>query len=465
MSDLKNDNENKSSQSGPNQNNTENNPKRAENAKNKKQDSVDSEYPYGYDQESHPIDSADVENSQDSKAVQAEKDQENQEDYDYNRNPEKRMPFLDHLEELRWTLMKSIAAIIITAVVAYLFSREIIAFLRLPAPDDLKLIFLGPTEGFMVHIKVALFTGLVAALPVVAYQFWKFVVPGLLSKEKQLVPPIVFFTVICFFVGALFAYTIIIPLGMKFLLGFQSEYLEANITINKYLGFVVTIILVFGVVFELPVLAFFLTKVGVVNPNFLSAKRRYGIVIIFILAAMLTPPDIFTQLLLAFPLIGLYEISIWVARFVYDEQLEKEGVIKKLKIKRPFIVTISALVYLLTGLAGIAAPLIFKFLPQLEQLIYPIFPLEPHIQLFVFVGFGLFLIVCSVAIFTRRNWARWISLLVLPAAISVVYYFIGYSVWFAVPVGLYLLLLLFLILPVSANYFTQVSRIQLREQD
>jgi sec-independent protein translocase protein TatC len=188
--------------------------------------------------------------------------------------------------------------------------------LRAPGPENLKLIFLSPTEGFMIYIKVSLFSGLVVSIPFVAYQFWKFIVPGLLERERKLVAPVVFFTTMCFAVGAAFAYYVIIPFGLRFLLSFQTDFLEANLTIGKYLGFVVTIILVFGVVFELPVLSFFLTKVGILTPEFLRAKRRYGIALIFIMAALLTPPDIFTQLMLAGPLIMLYEISIGVSRMV-----------------------------------------------------------------------------------------------------------------------------------------------------
>lgn len=233
---------------------------------------------------------------------------------------DKRMPFLDHLEELRWTILRSVIAILVGAIVCYFFSKQIVTFLRYPAPEDLKLIFLAPTEGFMVYLKVAIFSGIVLALPYVAYEFWKFVVPGLLEKERSLVLPIALFTTLCFVIGAAFAYLIIIPFGLRFLLGFQTDFLEATIAIGKYLGFVVTIILVFGVVFELPVLSFFLTKVGILSPQFLRSKRRYGIVLIFISAAALTPPDIFTQLMLAGPLIFLYEISIWVSKLVYQKK-------------------------------------------------------------------------------------------------------------------------------------------------
>ena len=269
-----------------------------------------------------------------AKKESGQKDEKNDSDEDESqgdekkgKNTEKKMPFLDHLEELRWTILKSLIAVVIGAIGSYVFSRQIVEFLRRPGPEGMKLIFLGPTEGFMIYIKVSIFAGLVLALPYVFYQFWKFIVPGLLQKEKRIVPLIAFFTTICFLTGAAFAYFVIIPFGLKFLLSFQTDFLEATITIGKYLGFVVTLILIFGVVFELPVLSFFLTKIGILTPEFLRSKRRYGIVIIFIMAAVLTPPDIFTQLMLAIPLIILYEISIWVSRLVKrkEERTEAES--------------------------------------------------------------------------------------------------------------------------------------------
>ena len=251
-------------------------------------------------------------------------DDENDEGDTPEGNPEKKMPFLDHLEELRWTLIRSMLAIFIGMIICFIFNEQIIALLKAVAPEEkMTLVILGPTDAFVIAIKVSLFAGIVLALPFIAYEFWKFVVPGLLDKEKKLVPPIVFFTVFCFVAGGLFAYFIILRFALDFLLGF-SDQTENMIAINKYLGFVTTLILVFGVVFELPVLSFFLTKIGILTPEFLRSKRRYGIVIIFILAAMLTPPDIMTQLMLAGPLVILYEISIWVSRLVARKKREEE---------------------------------------------------------------------------------------------------------------------------------------------
>ncbi|MDZ7315526.1 MAG: twin-arginine translocase subunit TatC [candidate division KSB1 bacterium] len=229
---------------------------------------------------------------------------------------EKRMSFWEHLEELRWTIIRSLIGVFIGMIICFIFQKQVIDFLRAPAPEDLKLIYLSLPEGFVIYIKVAMFGGLIIALPYVVYEFWKFIVPGLLEKERKLVPPIAFATVLCFIAGGAFAYYIMIPFAIKFLLSFQTDYLSAMITIGKYLGFVVTMILAFGVVFELPVLSFLLSKMGLLTPGFMREYRRYAYVLIFILGALVTPPDVMSQLMLAIPLIVLYEISIFVSAIV-----------------------------------------------------------------------------------------------------------------------------------------------------
>jgi sec-independent protein translocase protein TatC len=237
---------------------------------------------------------------------------------------EKKMSFWEHLEELRWALVRSLAAVFVGAVICFIFQKQLVEFMRGPAPDDLKLIFLSLPEGFVIYIKVALFGGFILALPVVVYEFWKFIVPGLLEKERKLVPPIVFFTVLCFVTGGAFAYFVMIPFAIRFLLSYQSEFLEATITIGKYLGFVVSLILAFGAIFELPVLAFLLSKMGLLTPQFMRSYRRYSYVIIFIVAAVLTPPDVLSQMLLAIPLLILYELSIFVSAMVVQKKKQSE---------------------------------------------------------------------------------------------------------------------------------------------
>jgi len=247
---------------------------------------------------------------------------------------EKRMPFLDHLEELRWCLIRSFIGIAVAAIGASLFASKILNFLMRPyrlLPEDMRLApmqYLSPTGGFMIHIKVVVFAGLIIALPYVFYEIWKFIVPGLLERERKHAPIIIGATTFCFLSGAAFAFLVILPFGMRFLFRFQTDWMVANLRINDYLSFVTRVILAFGVVFELPVLSFVLTRLGLLTPQFLTSKRRYGIVLVFIIAAILTPPDPLTQLMMAVPLLALYEISIIVSKLVVkkedDEKKESE---------------------------------------------------------------------------------------------------------------------------------------------
>ncbi len=247
---------------------------------------------------------------------------------------DREMPFLDHLEELRWRLIKSILVVVAAAIVVYFFSDTVLNLLIHPyntAAAQLdkghvqKLIFLTPTGGFMIRIKLSAFAGIIFAIPVIFYQFWQFVVPGLMEKEKKYVPLVVFFSTLCFLLGAFFCYFVVLRFGLKFLLSFETADMVATISINEYLQFVTMLIFVFGLIFELPILAFFLTTIGLLTPAFLRHYRRHGIVIMVILSAVITPPDIFTQLFLAGPLILLYEISILVSSITLKGKAKKEN--------------------------------------------------------------------------------------------------------------------------------------------
>lgn len=267
----------------------------------------------------------DTEKTEKEKSTEEQTENHNDTATENNDTNERVMPFLEHLEELRQRLLKSILSIVLFTIGSYFISKQLMKILISPYPNkDEKLIFLAPTENFMVHIKVALFAGILLSLPVIFYQLWKFIAPGLYKKEQKYVPMIVVFSTFSFLVGALFCYFIIIPYGLNFLLNFNNEQFQASIQIKEYLKFVTLLILVFGVIFELPLLSYFLTKMGIVTPEFLRTKRRYGIVTIFILAAVLTPPDVFTQACLAGPLILLYEISIWVSRMVVKKKVDAE---------------------------------------------------------------------------------------------------------------------------------------------
>jgi sec-independent protein translocase protein TatC len=229
---------------------------------------------------------------------------------------EKRMSFLEHLEELRWRMLKSLAAVILFTIVAYIFSKHLLTFLTRPIPPGVQLIFTAPAGAFLVSIKVALIFGILASLPVIFYQFWKFVFPGLLDQEIKLAAVVIVSATFCFLLGFAFAYFIILPFGLRFLFSFQTSYLTPMPDIGSYIGFAGRLFIAFGIVFELPLLSFVLSKMGILRPQFLRRWRRYAITIIFILAAILTPPDVVTQILLALPLILLYEISILISAAV-----------------------------------------------------------------------------------------------------------------------------------------------------
>lgn len=227
---------------------------------------------------------------------------------------DRQMTLVEHLEELRLHILISLAAITIGACVAFWKIKPIVAYLAKPAGH---LVFLSPTEAFMAYFKLAFFVGLFLASPVILFQIWSFVSSAFNEKERNtflFFPP---FSVILFICGAAFAFFIVIPLALKFLINFAGPEVLPVISISEYLSFITILTLIFGVVFELPIVIIVLSKLGVVTPAALSRNRKWAILIIFITAAVLTPtPDAFTQVLMAVPLILLYEISIWMSRLV-----------------------------------------------------------------------------------------------------------------------------------------------------
>ncbi|MFH1753693.1 MAG: twin-arginine translocase subunit TatC [Candidatus Omnitrophota bacterium] len=222
--------------------------------------------------------------------------------------------FTEHLEELRSRLIKSIIFVIIAAGIVYNFIKVIMPNLTKPVG---KLVFIAPQEAFITNIKIALFGGLFLASPFVLYQIWRFISAGLERNEVKyalIFGPISF---LFFLAGAAFAYFIVVPIGIKFLLGFATEYVTPMISISNYVSFVGALTLAFGAIFQLPLVSLFLTKIGITTPGFLSRKRRHAIVLIFILAAIITPPDIVTQCLMAVPLLVLYEVGIIFSKIAY----------------------------------------------------------------------------------------------------------------------------------------------------
>ena len=240
--------------------------------------------------------------------------------------PFEEMQFFDHLEELRWRVIKSAIAIIIFAIPAGIFWKEIIDLvmiypLRYTNPRP-KLIFTTPAESVILSFQIAIFFGFIAAAPVVFYQIWRFISPGLYKNEKRLVLPTVIASTFFFLLGIFFCY-FTFPVVMNFLVSFAGNRLDPMFKANEYFSFLLKLSLSFGIVFELPVVSFVLARLGILTAGFLIKNMRYAIIIIFILAAILTPPDIFSQGLLAAPLLALYGISILVAA-VASKKKKKE---------------------------------------------------------------------------------------------------------------------------------------------
>jgi len=226
----------------------------------------------------------------------------------------KKLTLIEHLNELRWRLIVCLFAIGLSAIPGYLFSDKLLSILVRPVG---KLVFLAPTEALMAKLKLGLFGGFFLALPVVLYQVWGFISCGLTAKEKRYILIYFPFSILLFLVGVGFCYFFVLPLGVKILLSYGGESLEPMISIMTYLSFVMTLLISFGITFELPLGVLFLTRIGLIKPRFLSRNRRYAILIIFIVAAILTPTvDIVNQLFLAIPLLLLYELSIIISRLV-----------------------------------------------------------------------------------------------------------------------------------------------------
>lgn len=232
------------------------------------------------------------------------------------------MPFTQHLEELRKRLVISAAAIGVGFLISYAFKEKLFELLMrpwlaaLPQGHEAKLIYTAPHEAFFTYLKVSFIAGFAIAIPVIFYQLWKFIAPGLYENEKRYIIPIVFFSSLFFLGGALFGYFLVFPIGFSFFTSFATDFITPMVSTREFLKFSTRLLLGFGLVFELPIFAFFLGRLGLISAAFLRRQRRVAIVIIFIIAAALTPgPDVFSQLMMAGPLLILYELSVWIVHF------------------------------------------------------------------------------------------------------------------------------------------------------
>ena len=230
------------------------------------------------------------------------------------------MSFLEHLEDLRKRIFYSFLAIFLTVIPAWFFSKEIFEILARPVtkflPEGKNLAYTALTAPFMLYMKVSFLTALIFSSPFVFLQIWHFIAPGLYKKEKKHVVPFVFFTSFFFMGGGVFAYLIVFPFACSFFLS-MGENFEAIITVDLYFSLALRIILGIALVFELPILIFFLSKMGIISAKFMIKHFKYAVLIVFIVAAIITPtPDPITQSIIAFPMLGLYSLGILIAMVV-----------------------------------------------------------------------------------------------------------------------------------------------------
>lgn len=265
--------------------------------------------------------------------------------------PEKDMSFLDHVEELRWHLVRSSAAIFLFGIIAFLM-KDFIFNKIIFAPKDPNFItyrvfcsasrFFG-TEGlcidelpftfqslemgeqFSVHIWISITLGFILAFPFIIWEVWKFISPGLYEKERKGALAFIIVSSFLFFVGVLFGYYVITPLSVNFLGSYSvSNLVERNIQIGSYISLLKSSVLASGLIFELPIVMYFLTKMGLVTPEFLIKTRKYALVIVLIIAAVITPPDVVSQIIVTIPILILYEVSIVISKIVIRKQRKKE---------------------------------------------------------------------------------------------------------------------------------------------
>ncbi|WP_457616877.1 twin-arginine translocase subunit TatC [Lutibacter sp.] len=262
----------------------------------------------------------------------------------------KEMSFLDHVEELRWHLVRSTVAIFVFAIIAFLM-KDFIFNTILFAPknadfityrffckvsqffgtdglciDDIPFTFqsLAMAEQFSVHIWTSFTAGFIVAFPFIVFEFWKFISPGLYEKERKGAKTFIIVSSFLFFIGVLFGYYLVTPLSVNFLGTYSiSDMVERNIKIGSYISLVRSSVLASGLIFELPIVMYFLTKMGLVSPEFLKNYRKHALVLVLILAAIITPPDVISQIIVGIPIMALYEVSIYISKVVVKKELKR----------------------------------------------------------------------------------------------------------------------------------------------
>ena len=249
---------------------------------------------------------------------------------------ESKMSFFDHLEELRWRIIKTLIGVVVGTIICWFIIDWLMNDVLLqpvlslnkslsPGQQPIHLQNLKPFGQVFLYMEVAIVGGIIINFPNILYQVWGFIAPGLMPHERKYVSWIVFFSTFCFLAGIAFSYFVMLPTALSFFAGFGSPEIENNIAINEYMNFVISVMLAAGVVFELPMVSWFLSKLGILTPAFMRHYRRHSIVAILILAAVLTPgTDPVSQILLAVPLVLLYEISIGISAMAWRGRRRKE---------------------------------------------------------------------------------------------------------------------------------------------
>ncbi len=271
-------------------------------------------------------------------------------------SPEKEMSFLDHLEELRWHLIRSTIAVVVLALVAFIFKDFIFDTLIFgPKHPDFPTykMFCSISQQlgmdtfcfqempfriqsrtmagqFSAHMWTSIYAGIIIAFPYILYEFWKFISPGLVEKERKSSRGFIVIASLLFFVGVLFGYYLITPLSINFLGNYQvSKEVFNDFDLDSYISLVRTSVLACGIVFELPIIMYILTKIGLVTPEILRKYRKFALIIVLLLSAVITPPDIVSQIIVAIPILILYEVSIYISKIVIRNQLREEKRRKK----------------------------------------------------------------------------------------------------------------------------------------
>ncbi len=229
------------------------------------------------------------------------------------KNQEAEMSLFEHLDELRRRIIYIALVIFIAAIICFVYVNDILSFLIAPA-GEMNLIYTTPAEAFMAQIRLAFTAGTVLTIPITFYHILAFIMPALRRMERRTVIPLIIFMNLLFFLGMAFSYYLVFPFALHFFLGFQTESLEPLFTISRYISFVVSFLISFGAVFQVPVVFWFLGRLGLVSSQFLKKQRKFAILVMAIVSAIITPPDVFSQLLMIAPLLFLYETGIILVR-------------------------------------------------------------------------------------------------------------------------------------------------------